>query len=100
MLSKGVSKLNLLEEIENESENTKILCVGDKGLWPGNDFELLNTPYSLSVDEVTKDPETCWNLSPIGHKGEQAVIDYLNSLRFAHQKFQFSFKKLKRLHHE
>ena len=41
-----------------------ILCVGDRGRWPGNDHELLAEPFSLSVDEVSLDPATCWHLGP------------------------------------
>lgn len=57
------------------------LCIGDKGQWPGNDFELLATPYSLSVDEVSPDPDSCWNLAEIGIRGPDACLSYMRHLR-------------------
>jgi hypothetical protein len=63
-----------------EAETTAVLCIGDRGRWPGNDFALLQEPYSLSVDEVSPDPNTCWNLAPPGHRGIQVTLDYLQSL--------------------
>ncbi len=32
-----------------------VLCIGDRGRWPGNDFSLLSGAHSLSVDEVSPD---------------------------------------------
>lgn len=34
----------------------------DSGQWPGNDFELLSSNNSLSVDSVSSLYETCWNM--------------------------------------
>ena len=52
-----VSKLCLVNEclkICNQGDtSSSVLCIGDRGEWPGNDFELLSTPYSLSVDTVS-----------------------------------------------
>jgi hypothetical protein len=59
------------------------LCIGDKGHWPGNDCDILSTPYSLSVDEVSPDPKSCWNLAPAGHRCVQATDDYLRALHVA-----------------
>ena len=88
-----VSKLNILQEIvahySFNKMNSSILCVGDKGEWPGNDHELLNTPFSLSVDSVSIDPETCWNLAPLGHKGTQATSYYLNNLTIKNSFFKY-----------
>lgn len=58
----------------------KMLCIGDAGRWPGNDCELLSTPYSLSVDQVSTDERSCWNLSPPGVRGSQALHKYINQL--------------------
>ena len=88
IISKNVSKVNLLEKIGETLNSKNILCIGDRGLWPGNDFELLATPYSLSVDEVSKDPDSCWNMSPLGYKGEQTVRYYLDSLIVTNKKIQ------------
>jgi hypothetical protein len=41
---------------------------------------LLSTPYSLSVDSVSADPATCWNLAPAGVKCFQATSFYLAGL--------------------
>ena len=58
----------------------KMLCIGDAGRWPGNDCELLSTPYSLSVDQVSTDEKSCWNLSPPGVRGTHALRKYLNQI--------------------
>lgn len=55
-----VSKLNVFTKYFNKEET---LCIGDKGVYPGNDYELLSSTYSLSVSEVSIDLDTCWNLS-------------------------------------
>lgn len=75
------SKLNLVRACNDLNKtrglSTKSLCIGDRGQWPGNDFELLSTSFSLSVDEVSVDPETCWNLSSIGQRNDEACLEYL-----------------------
>jgi len=58
-----------------------VLCMGDLGQYPGNDFELLAEPYSLSCDRVSEDARTCWNLAPGGFKGVQATLYYLSHLK-------------------
>lgn len=58
----------------------EILKIGDRGRWPGNDYSLLSEPFSLSVDEVSFEPATCWNLAPLGQRGIQAAMYYLNHL--------------------
>jgi HAD superfamily hydrolase (TIGR01484 family) len=55
--------------------------IGDRGLWPGNDAELLTLPNSLSVDEVSADLATCWNLLPAGLAGALGAVWYLKQLR-------------------
>jgi hypothetical protein len=57
-----------------------ILTIGDRGRWPGNDFELLREPFALSVDEISVDPDTCWNLALPGQRGLAVTIDYLAAL--------------------
>jgi fructoselysine-6-P-deglycase FrlB-like protein/hydroxymethylpyrimidine pyrophosphatase-like HAD family hydrolase len=88
-----VSKLNLYNFIKTSSP-FEILCIGDKGKYPGNDFEILATKYSLSVDGVSLDRNTCWNLAPFGHDGEQAVIDYFNCIVIKNNSFYFNPEKL------
>lgn len=58
----------------------QILCIGDCGRWPGNDFALLAAPLALSADEVSTDSATGWNLAPVGYRGIQATLAYLQAL--------------------
>ncbi len=97
-LAPGVSKLELVKSIavkaKNSRKSNKILCVGDKGKWPGNDFALLSGPYSLSVDTVSPDLYSCWNLAPPGHRGEQAALDYLRAMEIKDGMMRFNCRKL------
>lgn len=58
----------------------EVLCIGDRGSFPGNDFALLSNRFSLSVDEVSRDPDTCWNIAPAGCRGVEAALYYLRTL--------------------
>ena len=69
-----VGKLRVLEDPAHT------LCIGDYGNVEGNDYELLTTKYSLSVDRVSKNAECCWNIAPSGMKGLDATIYYLSRL--------------------
>ena len=51
----------------------EILCIGDKGQWPGNDYALLANKYALSVGEVSSIPDRGWNLCPPGLRDEKGV---------------------------
>lgn len=79
VLAPGVSKTSLVERIGQN--NGCVLCIGDRGQWPGNDFALLSAAFSLSSHEVSCDPATCWNLAPPGQRGVVATLYYLRSLR-------------------
>jgi fructoselysine-6-P-deglycase FrlB-like protein len=81
ILAKGVSKLNVLQHMHQATGDAPLLTIGDRGRWPGNDYELLHGPYSLSVDEVSVDPNTCWNLAARGQRGVAATLAYLQALR-------------------
>ena len=89
-----VSKLNIIDYIKKELKsrtlNEECLCIGDKGRWPGNDFELLNTAYSLSVHEVSLDPNTCWNLAPLGIRNTDACYLYLKAIKLYNNYFNLS----------
>jgi len=85
-----VSKLNLLNNMFN-SEN--ILCIGDKGMAPGNDFELLSTNYSLSVDEVSYHPKSCWNLAPKELSNYGATLYYLSKITLKDNFFNINVGK-------
>lgn len=79
VLAPGVTKLRVVEACSGRGGD--VLCVGDRGAWPGNDFQLLATPFSLSVDSVSANPETCWNLSPAGVRFVQGTCFYLAGLK-------------------
>jgi fructoselysine-6-P-deglycase FrlB-like protein len=84
VLAPGVSKWAVLDRVaELLGGQAPVLCIGDRGQWPGNDFSLLSGPHALSVDEVSPDPATCWNLAPPGHRGTQAALGYLSQLKAA-----------------
>jgi hydroxymethylpyrimidine pyrophosphatase-like HAD family hydrolase len=92
-----VSKLSLVKMMMQTAGNCEapVLCIGDKGEWPGNDFELLGSKYSLSVDEISSDPETCWNLAPFGHRNVQATMDYLRAIVIENGLIYFTQKRIK-----
>lgn len=80
VLPTGVTKLNVLRRLREHLGEVPLLTIGDRGRWPGNDFELLDSPHSISVDEVSSDPSRCWNLALPGQRGPAVTIDYLSSL--------------------
>jgi len=91
LLSANVSKLNLVNFIKKLiSKKYKILCVGDRAIYPGNDFELLQEEFSLSVDEVSKNENTCWNILPNQIKGEKGVIEYFNKFQICNGSFKIN----------
>ena len=61
-------------------EEYSVLKIGDMGLWPGNDYDLLLRGLGLSVDQVSATPHGCWNLLPRGVRGANGTIHYLRSL--------------------
>jgi len=71
-------KVNKLRVIENP-EHT--LCIGDYGTVEGNDYELLTSKYSLSVDRVSKNAASCWNIAPSGMKGQDATLFYISRMK-------------------
>jgi hypothetical protein len=84
IIAPGVSKLNLVNACSKLAEQSNrpacALTIGDRGRWPGNDFELLSVPFSLSVDEVSPDPKSCWNIASPGYRGVQATLEYLDCI--------------------
>jgi hypothetical protein len=83
VLAPGVSKETIIAQMRgamSAASASDILCIGDRGRWPGNDFTILRQPFSLSVDEVSVDPDTCWNIAAPGHRGVQATVEYLRML--------------------
>lgn len=80
------SKLNILPFLEtvlgNMGLERNFLFIGDRGQWPGNDFELLSLENSLSVEQVSADHHSCWNLADLGTKGPMATLSYLDKISF------------------
>jgi hydroxymethylpyrimidine pyrophosphatase-like HAD family hydrolase len=75
-----VSKANVLLAIRSRVDDVTVLAMGDRGRWPGNDYALLREPFALSVDEISVDPKTCWNLGQPGQRGLQVTLEYLDAL--------------------
>lgn len=84
VLMPGVSKSSVVKRVEDmlrdPSAGGEILRIGDRGSHLGNDFELLSSGLSLSVDEVSADLNSCWNLSPDGTRGDVATREYLRAI--------------------
>jgi hydroxymethylpyrimidine pyrophosphatase-like HAD family hydrolase len=96
ILAPGVSKISTLDYVEksielNDSEG--ILCIGDSGKWPGNDYDLLGTPFSLSVEMVSSSISTCWNIAPPGIRGTQATEYYLQNFDLKKRSLKFASPK-------
>ena len=84
LLARGTSKMNLYGEVLRAvPRGHGVLCIGDKGGMLGNDSELLGTRYSLTVDEASDDPGSCWNLLPWGVSGEAGTSEYMGWFRIS-----------------
>jgi fructoselysine-6-P-deglycase FrlB-like protein len=89
IIPRSVSKVAVLQKLQSIiGKEYKVLCIGDLGEFPGNDFELLAHPYSLSCDEVSADESSCWNLAPGSFRGVQAVLYYLKHMRINQERFK------------
>ncbi|WPE24255.1 HAD hydrolase family protein [Shinella zoogloeoides] len=80
IIASGVSKTNVIRQVQERLAGRQVLTIGDRGRWPGNDYDLLNAPMGLSVDEVSVDPATCWNLAEPGQRGIAVTRSYLAAL--------------------
>lgn len=90
ILTAQVTKRSVLSMLEMPLQ--QIACIGDCGRWPGNDYELLRHPLSLSAHHVSADPASCWNLAPPGIRGVDATLYYLNALRNTKTRRIFAFR--------
>ncbi len=80
-----VSKADVVAAVRQHAgaaEDATVVRIGDRGRWPGNDADLLDDPFGLSVDEVSPSPEGCWGLSPRGILGIQATLYYMDRLHW------------------
>ncbi len=75
-----------------KEKNYSILSIGDSGDLNGNDFELLNNDFSLSVDKVSYSYKNCWFLAPLGFKGPAATLYYLEHVNFANDIIGFKLE--------
>lgn len=80
IIEAGASKLDLLRHLVGTPSGREVLCIGDRGRWPGNDWQLLNHQFSLSVDEVSSALDRGWNLAPPGVRGSDALRYYIDRL--------------------
>ena len=76
----GTSKTAVVDALVPEQPGC-VLRIGDQGAVGGNDFDLLNTGLSLSVDRVSSNLETCWYLGANGLSGPHLTLQYLRALR-------------------
>lgn len=98
VLAPGITKLRLLKHLQKAYnlgvKESRLLTIGDRGEWPGNDADLLNHTPSLSVDQVSRDPRTCWNLSAPGLRYDVCCLDYLLKLVPAKSRVRFDIEEL------
>ena len=80
ILPAGTSKTAVVDALDKEHSGC-VLRIGDQGSAGGNDFELLSTGLSVSVDRVSSSLETCWNLGAPGLYGQRLTLKYLRALR-------------------
>jgi hypothetical protein len=96
ILATNVSKMAVVEQARRlaHAEPEEALRIGDQGRWPGNDYEMLAAFPSLSVDEVSSDISTCWNLAPAGQTGPSALDTYFSGIKFEDCGFHLDFSGL------
>lgn len=99
VLAPGVSKRNVVDAVRtfgSKGKRASVLCIGDQGKWPGNDSELLSEAHALSVDTVSSNFDTCWNIAPAGYRGPQATMFYLKCLVLQEGQFQLQLARGRR----
>ena len=94
IVAAGVSKLNVVRRLRETVCDAPILAIGDRGCWPGNDYELLGEPFALGVDEISVDPATCWHLGEPGQCGPTVTIEYLSALEMHNGQMRFAVGSL------
>jgi hypothetical protein len=94
VLGPGSGKLALVSELRKKiGDQYEVLCIGDRGAWPGNDYALLSQSLSLSVDEVSGLEDSCWNLAPSGMYGPDATLLYLRAIKVEGSVGTFTWKE-------
>lgn len=75
-------KQNVTNEIHKKFERAgEVLCIGDSGSKKGNDFNLLNHPFGISVDQVCGNVDGCWSLFGEMITGPDALLKILCALK-------------------
>ena len=92
IIDSNTSKLNVVKEMQKilPQKKSNILIIGDQGQYGGNDFEMLKEPFSLSVNKISSSPTTCWNLSPAGIQGADAMISIFKSMVIKEKAFKLN----------
>ena len=93
IIAVGTSKVAVVDALCSKRPGC-ILRIGDQGAAGGNDFELLNSGISLSVDRVSSSLDTCWNLGPPGLAGPSLALQYLRSIEAHGDDFRFNASRL------
>lgn len=94
ILTQAASKKALQRALSELATPKLVLSIGDMGCWPGNDHDILTAQHSLSVDEVSTATGSCWNLAPVGYRGVQATVHYLDSLSLGRGSFTLDVGRL------
>lgn len=79
------SKRNVLEAMMSKCQGDQsraILCIGDKGNQGGNDCDVLDSPFGLSVADISERPEACWNLLPQNLSGPEGLRYYSQCIQW------------------
>jgi len=82
ILQVGTSKRAVIDSIVLRAGclPNEVLCIGDSGLWPGNDAELLSHHPSLSCGSPSTLLTTGWNFAPHGVLESKATLYYLGNI--------------------
>lgn len=83
VLTENAGKVRVIQAVADRigcDPQTEILKIGDSGDFDGNDFELLQGGFGLSVDNVSPSPAGCWNLLPPGYLGSLGTLYYLQAV--------------------
>ena len=97
VIAPGVDKRRVVRRIRDVvGRNRDVLCIGDRGRFPGNDHQLLTEPNALSVDECSPSLKSGWNLAPLGYRGPAACVSYLRSLSFSNGSACLDIREIER----
>jgi fructoselysine-6-P-deglycase FrlB-like protein len=82
VLAYGVSKSRLIAGVIEKFRigPYELLTVGDKGAWPGNDFDILEHRFSLSVDTPSRRLDRGWNIAPKYKRFVDATLWYMERI--------------------